>query len=47
MAKKNIKKVKTKISKPKTPNKQMGSMEKFRRMATVIQDSNDAIAFKI
>ncbi|HXH75901.1 MAG TPA: PAS domain S-box protein [Bacteriovoracaceae bacterium] len=26
--------------------KQMGSLEKFRRMATVIQDSNDAITFQ-
>jgi PAS domain S-box-containing protein len=30
---------------PKT-KKQMGSMEKVRRMATVIQDSNDAITFQ-
>ena len=31
---------------PKRLTKQMGSMEKFRRMATVIQDSNDAITFQ-
>src|ERR1019366_7824346 len=27
-------------------SEQMGSLEKFRRMATVIQDSNDAITFQ-
>ncbi|MFZ3230372.1 MAG: PAS domain S-box protein [Pseudobdellovibrio sp.] len=31
---------------PKAEAKQMGSLEKFRRMATVIQDSNDAITFQ-
>ncbi|HXH31889.1 MAG TPA: PAS domain S-box protein [Bacteriovoracaceae bacterium] len=31
---------------PKATAKQMGSLEKFRRMATVIQDSNDAITFQ-
>lgn len=35
---------KTKL--PKATAKQMGSLEKFRRMATVIQDSNDAITFQ-
>jgi PAS domain S-box-containing protein len=30
----------------KAMTKQMGSLEKFRRMATVIQDSNDAITFQ-
>ncbi len=35
-----------KVTGPKTPAKQMGSLEKFRRMATVIQDSNDAITFQ-
>ena len=30
----------------KAPVKQMGSLEQFRRMATVIQDSNDAITFQ-
>ncbi|MBC7741158.1 MAG: response regulator [Bdellovibrionaceae bacterium] len=37
------------IRKVKLPNaviKKMGSLEKFRRMATVIQDSNDAITFQ-
>lgn len=29
-----------------TATKDMGSLEKFRRMATVIQDSNDAITFQ-
>jgi PAS domain S-box-containing protein len=43
------KKTSKKIVKTKKTNavpKQMGSMEKFRRMATVIQDSNDAITFQ-
>jgi len=31
---------------PLTISEQMGSLEKFRRMATVIQDSNDAITFQ-
>nr|MBA2404800.1 PAS domain S-box protein [Bdellovibrionales bacterium] len=47
-SKKNVmvSKTKTKVLKPKLETKQMGSMEKFRRMATVIQDSNDAITFQ-
>ena len=36
--------VKVKIH--KAISEQMGSLEKFRRMATVIQDSNDAITFQ-
>jgi len=35
-----------KIKRPKAVAKLMGSLEKFRRMATVIQDSNDAITFQ-
>ncbi len=35
-----------KNSPKKSAKKQMGSLEKFRRMATVIQDSNDAITFQ-
>ncbi len=35
-----------KLKGPKAVAKQMGSLEKFRRMATVIQDSNDAITFQ-
>ncbi len=35
-----------KISPPKAVAEEMGSLEKFRRMATVIQDSNDAITFQ-
>src|SRR5579864_1338369 len=31
---------------PKIISEQMGALEKFRRMATVIQDSNDAITFQ-
>src|SRR3989344_5395499 len=31
---------------PKEIAEEMGSLEKFRRMATVIQDSNDAITFQ-
>ncbi|HXH29822.1 MAG TPA: PAS domain S-box protein [Bacteriovoracaceae bacterium] len=46
---KDSKKPKTKstvLKKPIAVSKQMGSLEKFRRMATVIQDSNDAITFQ-
>jgi len=51
MAKKtsDFKKHQNRIQKIKNPivsTKQMGSLEKFRRMATVIQDSNDAITFQ-
>src|SRR6195952_3268738 len=45
----HIRKSKKRIPKVKLPSsvgKQMGSLEKFRRMATVIQDSNDAITFQ-
>ena len=35
-----------KVKRPKAIAKQMGALEKFRRMATVIQDSNDAITFQ-
>ncbi len=41
----NLKKNK-KIKSTTTIAKGMGSLEKFRRMATVIQDSNDAITFQ-
>src|SRR5471030_2404424 len=34
------------VNRPKAVAEQMGSLEKFRRMATVIQDSNDAITFQ-
>lgn len=37
---------KKKVIRPKVAAKVMGSLEKFRRMATVIQDSNDAITFQ-
>lgn len=40
LLKKNVAKINKKIP------EQMGSLEKFRRMATVIQDSNDAITFQ-
>ncbi|MBC7427593.1 MAG: PAS domain S-box protein, partial [Bacteriovorax sp.] len=36
----------SKVKSGKTVTKQMGSLEKFRRMTTVIQDSNDAITFQ-
>ena len=39
-------KLNRKIKHPIAGTKQMGSLEKFRRMATVIQDSNDAITFQ-
>lgn len=49
-------KISVRLRKPANPNrkarsakvvtKQMGSLEKFRRAATVIQDSNDAITFQ-
>src|SRR5476649_2057045 len=35
-----------KVKLPRSVAKQMGALEKFRRMATVIQDSNDAITFQ-
>ncbi|MDO8528056.1 MAG: PAS domain S-box protein [Deltaproteobacteria bacterium] len=35
-----------KVKRPKAVAKQLGSLERFRRMATVIQDSNDAITFQ-
>jgi PAS domain S-box-containing protein len=35
-----------KAKRPKAVASRMGSLEKFRRMATVIQDSNDAITFQ-
>src|SRR3989338_9083375 len=35
-----------KVTRSKSTAKQMGALEKFRRMATVIQDSNDAITFQ-
>lgn len=35
-----------KVKLPIAVGKKMGSLEKFRRMATVIQDSNDAITFQ-
>ena len=35
-----------KVKAPKVITEKMGSLEKFRRMATVIQDSNDAITFQ-
>src|SRR5476649_2877130 len=35
-----------KVKLPRSVAKRMGSLEKFRRMATVIQDSNDAITFQ-
>ena len=35
-----------KVTRPKAVAERMGSLEKFRRMATVIQDSNDAITFQ-
>ncbi len=35
-----------KVLTPKATANQMGALEKFRRMATVIQDSNDAITFQ-
>ena len=38
--------IKSKAKRPASATKQMGSLEKFRRMATVIQDSNDAITFQ-
>ena len=38
--------LKKKLSPPKAIAQRMGSLEKFRRMATVIQDSNDAITFQ-
>ena len=42
-----IKKIpKGKPSPPQAIAQRMGSLEKFRRMATVIQDSNDAITFQ-
>src|ERR1039457_6355927 len=34
------------VKRPKAIAERMGSLEKFRRMATVIQDSNDAITFQ-
>ncbi len=49
MAKQNVllkKKSKQNKKNPKEIAKKMGSLEKFRRMATVIQDSNDAITFQ-
>ncbi len=51
MAKKNTPTVKNltangSIKTPKEAAEGMGSLEKFRRMATVIQDSNDAITFQ-
>src|SRR5665647_3165362 len=36
----------SKVKSVESGSKQMGSLEKFRRMATVIQDSNDAITFQ-
>ena len=38
--------INTKLKDPKAAAEGMGSLEKFRRMATVIQDSNDAITFQ-
>ena len=38
--------LKSKKNPPKAIAQRMGSLEKFRRMATVIQDSNDAITFQ-
>ncbi|MDO8520245.1 MAG: PAS domain S-box protein, partial [Deltaproteobacteria bacterium] len=35
-----------KVKGPQALAKRKGSLEKFRRMATVIQDSNDAITFQ-
>src|SRR5476649_1090788 len=35
-----------KVKLPRSVAKQMGALEKFRRMATVIQDYNDAITFQ-
>ena len=35
-----------KVKRPKAAAERMGSLEKFRRMATVIQDSNDAITLQ-
>ncbi|MBC7753465.1 MAG: PAS domain S-box protein [Moraxellaceae bacterium] len=51
MAKKTVRlqkksKQNKKIKRPIAVIEQMGSLEKFRRMATVIQDSNDAITFQ-
>ena len=51
MAKKTVRlqkksKQNKKIKRPIAGIEQMGSLEKFRRMATVIQDSNDAITFQ-
>src|ERR1035438_356364 len=51
MAKKVVESQKTSTRKiqeksPKAAAERMGSLEKFRRMATVIQDSNDAITFQ-
>ncbi|MGK5083640.1 PAS domain S-box protein [Bdellovibrionota bacterium FG-1] len=34
------------VKRPEAIAEQMGSLEKFRRMATVIRDSNDAITFQ-
>jgi PAS domain S-box-containing protein len=45
MAKKTLG-LRKKSAPKKSEKKQMGSLEKFRRMATVIQDSNDAITFQ-
>lgn len=51
MAKKNVRLQKTsnqnrRAKRHRSGTKQMGALEKFRRMATVIQDSNDAITFQ-
>ena len=51
MAKKSVRLQKTSIQNRRSKRhlagtKQMGALEKFRRMATVIQDSNDAITFQ-
>ncbi len=39
-------KLNKKSKRPKAVAEKMGALEKFRRMATVIQDSNDAITFQ-
>ncbi len=43
---KKIASKKKKLKIKKSATEKMGSLEKFRRMATVIQDSNDAITFQ-
>jgi len=45
LKKKPLKQIRPKSSANQSAN-QMGALEKFRRMATVIQDSNDAITFQ-